>query len=102
MRFVPALVRIMASLLCIVRPLRFLDLCKKMPPRVPRPPAVGYIPAKRSEPSMTKPVRTTLLRLTFCLVGTASLHAGFSGRELILPAAGRIDGAGGSHFHTKM
>ena len=29
-----------------------------------------------------------------------SLSAGFPGKELIIPAIGRVDGAGGSHFYT--
>lgn len=49
---------------------------------------------------MKKPVAWTTIALTLFWLSAPLVEAGFGGTDLILPAVGRVDGAGGSHFYT--
>src|SRR5689334_11346286 len=45
-------------------------------------------------------MRTRLLSLATIVAIALTVTAGFPGTDLILPAVGRVEGAGGSHFYT--
>jgi hypothetical protein len=46
--------------------------------------------------------RLSIIALLAAALSTHSLHAGFAARELILPAAGTVEGTGGSRFFTTL
>ncbi len=47
-------------------------------------------------------MRRLFLVLAVCLGSASSVFAGFTATDLIVPAAGRVEGAGGSQFYTTL